>query len=70
MEENWKRLRKKKVDKGKVEKSPEVEISQPSIVAIEEKIYKTKVPFHSRLKQQQLDKQFAKFLEVFKSLTY
>ena len=31
-------------------------------------MYKTRVPFPSRLKQQQLDKQFAKFLEVFKSL--
>ena len=33
-----------------------------------EKMYKTRVPFPSRLKQQKLDKQFAKFLKVFKSL--
>ena len=31
-------------------------------------MYKTMVPYPSRLKQQQLDKQFAKFLEVFKTL--
>ena len=31
-------------------------------------IYKPKVPFPARLKQQQLDQQFSKFLEVFKKL--
>ena len=63
-------VEKKKVDKGKekAEKSQEVEVSQSSKVANEEKKYKTRVPYPSRLKQQQLDKQFAKFLEVFKSL--
>ena len=54
--------------KGKAEKSSKAEISQPSKVAIDEKMYKTRVHFPLRLKQQQLDKQFAKFLEVFKSL--
>ena len=69
MEENWKRLRKRKwIRKKKTEKSPKAETSQPSKVAIDEKMYKTRVPFPSRLKQQQLDKQFAKFLKVFKSL--
>ena len=63
-------VEKKKMDKGKgkAEKSPEVEISQPSKVAVEEKMYKIRVPFPLRLKQQQLDKQFAKFLKAFKSL--
>ena len=48
-------IEKKKVNKGreKVEKSLEVEISQPSKVAVEENMYKTRVPFPSRLKQQQ-----------------
>ena len=69
MEENWKRLRRKWIkEKEKAEKSQEVEVSQPSKVAIDEKMYKIRVPFPSRLKQQQLDKQFAKFLEVFKTL--
>ena len=45
-----------------------MKVSQPSKVAIDEKMYKTRVPFPARLKQQQLDKQFAKFLEVFKTL--
>ena len=51
-------VEKEKVDKGKgkAEKSSEAEISQPSKVAIDEKMYKTRVPFPSRLKQQQLDK--------------
>ena len=70
MEENGKKLRKKKVNKGKGEakKLVETEASQLSKVANEEKMYKTRVPYPSRLKQQQLDKQFDKFLEVFKSL--
>ena len=57
-------VKEKKVDREK----RKAETSQPSKVAIDEKMYKTRVPFPSRLKQQQLDKQFAKFLEVFKSL--
>ena len=66
MEEKW----KKKVDKGKGEtkKPSETEVSQSSKVVNEEKMYKTRVPYPLRLKQQQLNKQFAKFLEVFKSL--
>ena len=57
-------VKEKKVDREK----RKAETSQPSKVALDEKMYKTRVPFPSRLKQQQLDKQFAKFLEVFKSL--
>ena len=51
-------VKKKKVDqeKGKAEKSSKVETSQTSKVASDEKMYKTRVPFLSRLKQQQLDK--------------
>ena len=55
-------------EKGKAEKSSKAEPSQTSKVASDENMYKTRVLFPSRLKQQQLDKQFAKFLEVFKSL--
>ena len=45
-------VEKKKVDKekGKAKKSSKAEISQPSKVAIDEKMYKTRVPFPSRLK--------------------
>ena len=53
-------VEKKKVDegkgKGKAEKSKEVEVSQSSKVAIDEKMYKIRILFPSRLKQQQLDK--------------
>ena len=51
-------VEKKKVDKekGKAEKSSKADTLQPSKVAIDKKMYKTKVPFPSRLKQQQLDK--------------
>ena len=37
-------------------------------VAQEVKAYKPKVPFPARLVQHNLDKQFSKFLEVFKKL--
>ena len=52
-------VEKEKVDKekGKAEKSSKVETSQTSKVASDEKMYKTRVPYPSRLKQQQLDKQ-------------
>ena len=47
-------VEKEKVDKekGKAEKSSKVETSQTSKVASDEKMYKTRVPFPSRLKQQ------------------
>ena len=47
-------VEKKKVNKGKGEskKSPEIEVSQPSKVTNEEKMYKTRVPYPLRLKQQ------------------
>ena len=42
--------------------------SESSKPAPKVKAYKPKVPFPARLKQYALDKQFAKFLEVFKKL--
>ena len=43
--------------------------SVPTVkVAPEVKAYKPKVPFPARLVQHNLDKQFSKFLEVFKKL--
>ena len=48
----------------KAEKSPVINESHSSKVATDEKANKIGVHFPSTLKQQQLDKQFAKFLEV------
>ena len=47
-------VEKKKVDKEKrkAEKSSKAETSQPSKVAIDEKMYETRVSFPSRLKQE------------------
>ena len=61
---------RKVVDKGKkvVEDTPEKDDTESSKPAPEVKPYKPKVPFPARLKQHALDKQFAKFLEVFKKL--
>ena len=58
------------VDKGKkaVEEIPKKDDTESSKPAPEVKVYKPKVPFPARLKQHALDKQFAKFLEVFKKL--
>ena len=60
----------KVVDKGKkvVEENPKEDDIESSKPAPEVKAYKPKVPFPARLKQHALDKQFAKFLEVFKKL--
>ena len=52
-------------------KSDETESSKfvPTVkFALEVKAYKPKVPFPARLVQHNLDKQFSKFLEVFKKL--
>ena len=58
------------VDKGKkvMEETPKEDDTESSKPAPEVKSYKPKVPFPTRLKQHALDKQFAKFLEVFKKL--
>ena len=58
------------VDKGKkaVEEIPKEDDIQSSKPTPEVKTYKPKVPFLARLKQHALDKQIAKFLEVFKKL--
>ena len=60
----------KMVDKGKkaVEETPKEDDIESSKPAPEVKAYKPKVPFPARLQQHTLDKQFAKFLEVFKKL--
>ena len=53
MEENWKRLKNRKwTREKKAKKSQEVDVSQTSKVANEEKMYKTRVPYPSRRKQQ------------------
>ena len=61
---------RKVVDKGKkvVEKIPKEDDTESSKLAPEVKAYKPKVPVLARFKQHALDKQFAKFLEVFKKL--
>ena len=61
---------RKVVDKGKkvVEETLKEDDTESSKPAPEVKAYKPKVPFPARLKQHALDKQFAKFLEVFKKL--
>ena len=60
----------RKVEKGKkvVEETPKEDDIESSKPAPEVKAYKPKVPFPTRFKQHALDKQFAKFLEVFKKL--
>ena len=58
------------VDKGKkvVEETPKEDDTESSKPTPKVKAYKPKVPFPARLKQHALDKQFAKFFEVFKKL--
>ena len=60
----------RKVEKGKkvIEETPKEDDTESSKPAPQVKAYKPKVPFLARLKQHALDKQFAKFLEVFKKL--
>ena len=61
-------------DKKTVEEILEIDESESSKEAPKVKkapkvsAYKHKVPFPARLKHQQLDQQFSKFLEVFKKL--
>ena len=61
---------RKVVDKRKkaVEETLKQDDTKSSKPSPEVKAYKPKVPFPARLKQHALDKQFAKFLEVFKKL--
>ena len=61
---------RKVVDKRKkaVQETPKEDDIESSKPAPKVKAYKPKVPFPVRLKQHALDKQFAKFLEVFKKL--
>ena len=61
---------RKVIDKGKkvMEETPKEDDTESSKPAPEVKAYKPKVPFPARLKQHAFDKQFAKFLEVFKKL--
>ena len=68
--EEGEKEQRKVVDKGKqvVEENPKEDDTESSKPAPEVKAYKPKVPFPARLKQHALDKQFAKFLEVFKKL--
>ena len=51
-----------------MDENPKEDDTESSKPAPEVKAYKPKVPFPARLKQHALDKQFAKFLEVFKKL--
>ena len=61
---------RKVVDKGKkvMKENPKEDDIVSSKPAPEVKAYKPKVPFPASFKQHALDKQFAKFLEVFKKL--
>ena len=61
---------RKELDKGKkvVEETQNEDDTESFKPAPEVKAYKPKVPFSARLKQHALDKQFAKFFEVFKKL--
>ena len=61
---------KKVVDKGKkvVEETSKENDTESSKLAPKVKAYKPKVPFPARFKHDALDKQFAKFLKVFKKL--
>ena len=65
---------KVKKDKKIMDETPKTDESEsskfvPTVkVAPEVKAYKPKIPFPARLVQHNLDKQFSKFLEVFKKL--
>ena len=61
---------KKKVKEDVVEETLESmkkDDTEPSKTTPEVKEYKRRVPFPNRLKQHQLDKQFHKFLEIYKN---
>ena len=61
---------------GMVEEKEEVQVKdkgkrkleEPTLTSPSVKLYVPLVPFPGRLKQQKLDEQFAKFLDVFKNL--
>ena len=54
-----------KIDKSELSREAPKASEAPKVSA-----YKPKVPFLARLKQQQLDQQFSKFLEVFQKIAY
>ena len=60
--------KKVEMDKKVVEEVLEIDESKSSKEAPKVSAYKLKVPFPARLKHQQLDQQFLKFIEVFKKL--